>query len=43
MGQEAGILTALQSVRSFQVAEDGRLSLMDAGGQGLMRLTRVSP
>jgi putative lipoprotein len=43
MAQESGILTAFQSVKSFAFVEGGKLNLLDAGGQPLLRLVRAKP
>ena len=43
MTQEKGILAAFHSVTSFALVEDGKLNLLDAGGQPLLRLVRAKP
>ena len=43
MRQESGILTALQSVKSFVLVGTNRLNLLDAGGQPLLRLVSAKP
>lgn len=39
--QERGILGAMESVKSFTVAEDGRLALLGSDGLPLLRLVRA--
>lgn len=43
MSQESDILHGLNLVRSFAFADDGRVDLLDAGGQTALRLARAYP